>query len=56
VIILEVRLEVTRAHALSSTNNWLPLGKAVVRIGLRAMRPVESGEKFAPTENVENER
>jgi hypothetical protein len=31
---------------------WLPPGEAAVRIGMRAMCPAVSGEKFAPTENA----
>jgi hypothetical protein len=33
-------------------SDWLPLGEVVVRIGLGAMCPAVSGEKFAPTENA----
>jgi hypothetical protein len=32
--------------------DWLPLGEATVRIGLRAMYPAVSGETFSPTENA----
>jgi hypothetical protein len=42
----------TIATGMRDGSDWLPLGEAAVRIGMKAMCPAVSGEKFSPTENA----